>query len=360
MRQLWGPSMAELLATWGPITGFLYGLAQILAFMVGLLLLLAFVLLWDRKTWAAVALRKGPNVVGPFGLLQSFADFIKFVLKEIVIPAGANKTVFLLAPLAMFTLAFVAWAVVPVAPGWVISNTNVGVLYILAISSLGVYGIILGGWASNSKYPFLGALRSTAQMISYEVSIGFVIITVLLLVGSLNLSKIVDAQAGGFWMWHAFRFPTVFIMLPMFVVFFISSLAETNRPPFDLPEAESELVAGYQVEYSSTPYLLFMIGEYLNIVLMCAMATVLFLGGWHSPFGAVDNPFFGFFWFWAKSLFMFFLFAMAKAVVPRYRYDQLMRIGWKLFLPTTLFAVAVLAVYVTYTGAPLPAIAARG
>jgi len=344
--------MAELINTWGFPNGFLLGLAQILAFMVGLLLLLAYVLLADRKVWAAVAIRKGPNVVGPFGLLQSFADFFKFVLKEIVVPAGANKTVFLLAPLATFTLAFVAWVVVPVAPGWVISNINVGVLYLLAISSLGVYGIILGGWASNSKYPFLGALRSTAQMISYEVAIGFVIVTVLLLVGSLNLTDIVEAQAGPIWMWHAFRFPTVFIMFPMFVVFFVSALAETNRPPFDLPEAESELVAGYQVEYSSTPYLLFMIGEYLNIVLMCALGTILFLGGWHSPFGAVANPFFGFLWFWLKALFLFFLFAMVKAVVPRYRYDQLMRLGWKVFLPTTLVAVVALAIYVTYAGGP--------
>jgi len=344
--------MAELIARWGPESGFWLGLGQILAFMVGLLILLAFVLLWDRKTWAAVQLRKGPNVVGPFGLFQSFADFFKFVLKEIVVPAGANKTVFILAPLATFTLAFIAWAVIPVAPGWVISNLNVGVLYLLAISSLGVYGIILGGWASNSKYPFLGSLRSTAQMISYEVSIGFVIITVLLLVGSLNLTKVVEAQAGGVWAWHAFRFPTIFVMLPMFVVFFVSALAETNRPPFDLPEAESELVAGYQVEYSSTPYLLFMIGEYLNIVLMCALATILFLGGWHAPWGAETNAFLGFFWFWLKALFMFFLFAMVKAIVPRYRYDQLMRLGWKIFLPTTLVAVVALAIYVTYAGRP--------
>ena len=349
--------MVDLIEQWGFPNGFLLGLAQILAFMIGILLLLAYVLLADRKVWAAVALRKGPNVVGPFGLLQSFADFFKFVLKEIVIPAGANKSVFLLAPLATFTLAFVAWAVVPVAPGWVISNLNVGVLYLLAISSLGVYGIILGGWASNSKYPFLGALRSTAQMISYEVSIGFVIITVLLLVGSLNLSSIVAAQAGPIWMWHAFRFPTVFVMFPMFVVFFVSALAETNRPPFDLPEAESELVAGYQVEYSSTPYLLFMIGEYLNIVLMCAIGTILFLGGWHSPFGETVDPFFGFFWFWAKALFLFFLFALTKAVVPRYRYDQLMRLGWIIFLLSTLVAVVVMAIYATYA-APAVAFAA--
>src|SRR5262249_47272034 len=255
--------------------------AQILGIMIWLLLSLAFLLLFDRKVWAAVQLRKGPNVVGPFGLLQSFADFFKFVFKEIVVPAGANKTVFILAPLLTFVLAFIAWAVVPIAPGWMISNMNVGILYLFAISSLGVYGIIMGGWASNSKYPFLGGLRSAAQMVSYEVSIGFVIITVLLLVGSLNLTDIVNHQPAGIWAWICFRildfahFPDNLIvgvvMLAMMVVFFVSALAETNRPPFDLPEAESELVAGYQVEYSSTPYLLFMIGEYLNIVLMCAM-----------------------------------------------------------------------------------------
>ncbi len=253
---------------------------SILILMVSLLVMLAYILLADRKIWAAVQLRaRGPNVVGAFGLLQSFADFLKFVMKEAVIPAGANKAVFLIAPLLTFVLAMGAWAVVPVAPGWVIADINVGILYIFAISSLGVYGIIMGGWASNSKYPFLGSLRSAAQMVSYEVSIGFVIITVLLWTGTLNLTKIVEAQAGGgFWTWNA-----VSILFPMFVVFFISALAETNRPPFDLPEAESELVAGYQVEYSSTPYLLFMIGEYLNIVLMCAMISILFLGGWLPP-----------------------------------------------------------------------------
>ncbi|MFN9075163.1 MAG: complex I subunit 1/NuoH family protein, partial [Hyphomonadaceae bacterium] len=267
--------------------------------MVMLLLTLAFILLFDRKVWAAVMMRKGPNVVGPFGLLQSFADFLKFVVKEIVIPAGANKTVFILAPLITITLAFVAYAVVPFAPGWVISDMNVGILYLLAMSSLGVYGIIMGGWASNSKYPFLGSLRSAAQMVSYEVSIGFVLITVLLVVGSLNLTDIVDHQKAGIWDWHAFSFigalvhpqegaglvGTVYgfivglVMFMMLGIFFVSALAETNRPPFDLPEAESELVAGYQVEYSSTPYLLFMIGEYLAIVLMCAMISILFLGG---------------------------------------------------------------------------------
>jgi NADH-quinone oxidoreductase subunit H len=339
---------------------------QILAITILLLLSLAFLLLFDRKVWAAVQLRKGPNVVGPFGLLQSFADFFKFVFKEIVIPAGANKTVFILAPLITFILAFVAWAAVPWAEGVVIADLNVGILYLFAISSLGVYGIIMGGWASNSKYPFLGGLRSAAQMVSYEVSIGFIIITVLLLVGSLNLSEIVDAQRDGIWMWHAFRlfniadFPGNILvgvtMLAMLVMFFVSALAETNRPPFDLPEAESELVAGYQVEYSSTPYLLFMIGEYLNIVLMCAMINILFLGGWHLPWGPLDNPWLGFLVFYAKIWLLFFLFAMVKAIVPRYRYDQLMRLGWKVFLPTSLVAVAVIAYYVTFM-APAEAVA---
>lgn len=348
----WGGGM------WGGL-----GLAalQVLAFMVVLLISLAFLLLMDRKVWAAVQLRKGPNVVGPFGLLQSFADFFKFVFKEIVIPAGANKTVFILAPILTLTLAFVGWAVVPVAPGWVIADLNVGVLYLFAISSLGVYGIIMGGWASNSKYPFLGALRSAAQMVSYEVSIGFVIITVLLLVGSMNLTDIVDSQEGGFWNWHAFllrpdRIVLFPVMFTMFVIFFISALAETNRPPFDLPEAESELVAGYQVEYSSTPYLLFMIGEYLNIVMMCAMLTILFFGGWHSPvpIPVGDMPDWlislgSFLMFAVKVIFFFFLFAMVKAIVPRYRYDQLMRLGWKIFLPTSLVAVVLVSGYRVFT-----------
>ncbi len=336
---------------------------QILAICILLLISLAFLLLFDRKVWAAVQLRKGPNVVGPFGLLQSFADFFKFVFKEIVIPAGANKTVFILAPLLTFVLAFVGWAVVPWGPGVVIADLNVGILYLFAISSLGVYGIIMGGWASNSKYPFLGGLRSAAQMVSYEVSIGFILITVLLLVGSLNLTTIVDSQRE---VWNGFRlfdfreFPNNILvgvtMLAMLVMFFISALAETNRPPFDLPEAESELVAGYQVEYSSTPYLLFMIGEYLNIVMMCAMTTILFLGGWHLPFVAIENldlnPFFtglvAMLVFYAKIWVMFFMFAMVKAIVPRYRYDQLMRLGWKIFLPTSLVAVVVIGYYVAF------------
>src|SRR5665213_1273335 len=332
---------------------------QILAVLVWILLSLAFLLLADRKIWAGVQMRKGPNVVGPFGLLQSFADFLKFVLKEIVVPAGADKVVFLLAPLVSFTLAFGAWAVMPLAPGWVVSNINVGVLYLFAISSLGVYGIIMGGWASNSKYPFLGSLRSAAQMVSYEVSIGFVIITVILLSGSLNLVTIVERQAGGFWNWNVLGgaglrgLPAALVMIPMSMIFFVSALAETNRPPFDLPEAESELVAGYQVEYSSTPYLLFMIGEYANIVLMCAMISILFFGGWlppfPTPFLASWPPFVaGLFFllvFIIKVVFFFFLVAMAKAIVPRYRYDQLMRLGWKIFLPSTLAAVALIAAW---------------
>src|SRR4051812_7623180 len=264
----------------GPILWSLLTVGQVLLVTVVLLIGIAFLLLFDRKVWAAVQWRKGPNVVGPFGLFQSFADLLKFVFKEITIPSGADKFVFLLAPVISVTFALVAWAVIPFAPGWVIANVNVGVLYLLAISSLGVYGIIMGGWASNSKYPFLGSLRSAAQMVSYEVSIGFVIITVILLAGTMNLTTIVQQQGGWFWNWYAFAFPTFIVMIPMAVIFFISFLAETNRPPFDLPEAESELVAGYQVEYSSTPYLLFMIGEYSNIVMACALIVILFFGGW--------------------------------------------------------------------------------
>ncbi|MEL6568048.1 MAG: NADH-quinone oxidoreductase subunit NuoH [Pseudomonadota bacterium] len=354
--------MSAFIEEHGLLWGTLTVMGQIGLFMVILLVALAFLLLMDRKVWAAVMMRKGPNVVGPFGLLQSFADFGKFLLKEIIIPAGANKTVFLLAPVLTVVLAFVAWAVVPVAPGWVIADINVGILYLFAVSSLGVYGIIMGGWASNSKYPFLGSLRSAAQMVSYEVSLGFIIVTVVILVGSMNLSDIVNAQGGGIWTWHAFsldKFPLIIVMFPMFVMFFISALAETNRPPFDLPEAESELVAGYQVEYSSTPYLLFMLGEYLNIVLMCAMMTVLFLGGWHGivPLGDSLNAMPPLLvnlghvaWFAVKMLFCFFMFAIVKAMVPRYRYDQLMRLGWKIFLPTSLAAVLIVSGYVVYLG----------
>ncbi|MGD9740584.1 MAG: NADH-quinone oxidoreductase subunit NuoH [Bauldia sp.] len=323
--------------------------------IVVLLVFIAFVLYGDRKIWAAVQSRRGPNVVGPFGLFQSFADLIKFVLKEPIIPASANKGVFLLAPLVSTALAVSAWAVVPIADGWVIADINVGILFIFAISSLAVYGVIMGGWASNSKYPFLGALRSAAQMVSYEVSIGFVIITVLLVVGSLNLTDIVYAQQDGLgtrlglapslldWHWLA--------LFPMFVVFFISALAETNRPPFDLPEAESELVAGFMTEYSSTPYVMFMLGEYVVIVLMCALGTILFLGGWLPPLDvAWLNWVPGVIWFLLKLLFMFFLFAMVKAIVPRYRYDQLMRLGWKVFLPLSLVMVVVVAAVLQLTG----------
>ena len=272
-----------------PVGWSLMTVGGVLAVTVGVLVSLAFLLLADRKIWAGVQMRKGPNMVGPFGLMQSFADFFKFVLKEPIIPAGADKIVFIIAPLITYILAFGSWAVIPFAPGWVVSNINVGILYLLGISSLGVYGVIMGGWASNSKYPFLGALRSAAQMVSYEVSIGLIILTVILLAGSMNLSTIVEHQAGGFWNWNMLggggwrNWPLVVVMFPMMVIFFISALAETNRPPFDLSEAESELVAGFQVEYSSTPYLLFMIGEYANIVLMCAMLSVLFMGGWTSP-----------------------------------------------------------------------------
>ncbi len=316
-------------------------MALMLLFIVLLLVMVAFLLLFDRKVWAAVHLRRGPNVVGPYGLLQSFADLFKFVFKEFVMPSGANKGVFLLAPLITTTLALGAWVVVPIADQWVFADINVGVLYIFAISSLGVYGIIMAGWASNSKYPFLGALRSAAQMVSYEVSIGFVIVTVLLTAGSLNLSKIVAAQEGGLHHWFLFGH-----LFPMAIIFFISALAETNRPPFDLPEAESELVAGFMVEYSSTPYLLFMLSEYVSIVMMCAMMTIFFLGGWHAPLEIAPFTWVpGVIWFIIKIWVMFFLFAMVKAIVPRYRYDQLMRIGWKFFLPISLVWVVVTAGY---------------
>ncbi len=337
-------ALVEFFSSLGLPYGWAWVLSQgilILVLSVVLLVMLAFLLLFDRKVWAAVQMRRGPNVVGIFGLLQSFADFIKFATKEAVIPAGANKGVYLLAPLLAFVLAMASWAVVPVGPGWVVADINVGILYLFAISSLGVYGIIMGGWASNSKYAFLGALRSAAQMVSYEVSIGFVLITVLLFAGSLNISDIVNSQGPDIRGWNAFG-----ILFPMFVIFFISALAETNRPPFDLPEAESELVAGFMVEYSSTPYLLFMVGEYLNIVLMCAMLSILFFGGWLPPIDIWPlNAVPGVLWLIAKVVFFFFMFAMVKAIVPRYRYDQLMRLGWKVFLPTSLVWVILTAGY---------------
>ncbi len=305
-----------------------------------LLIYVAYVLYADRKIWAAVQLRRGPNVVGPWGLLQSFADMIKFVLKEPIIPAGANKGVFLLAPFITGMLALSAWAVVPVADGWAVANLNVGILYVFAISSLGVYGVIMGGWASNSKYPFLSALRSAAQMVSYEVSIGFVIITVLLCAGSLNLTDIVRAQDSNLGIFGWYWLP----LFPMFIIFFISALAETNRPPFDLVEAESELVAGFMVEYSSTPYMMFMLGEYVAIVTMCSLTTILFLGGWLSPIPFAPFTWVpGVVWFVFKATAVFFMFAMVKAFVPRYRYDQLMRLGWKVFLPISLVMVVLVA-----------------
>ncbi len=322
-------------------------LAQSVLLLVILLVAIAYILLADRKIWAAVQIRRGPNVVGPWGLLQSFADLLKFVLKEPTIPAAANKGVFLLAPLVTCVLALAAWAVIPVDLGWVIADINVGILYVFAISSLMVYGIIMAGWASNSKYPFLTALRSAAQMVSYEVSIGFVIITVLLCVGSLRITDIVEAQNTKWGLLGWYWLP----LFPMFVIFFISALAETNRPPFDLVEAESELVAGFMVEYGSTPYMLFMLGEYVAIATMCAMGTILFLGGWLSP---IPFPPFtwipGVLWFTGKCLFLFFMFAMVKAIVPRYRYDQLMRLGWKVFLPISLAAVAIVAGVLQYAG----------
>jgi NADH-quinone oxidoreductase subunit H len=336
---------------------FIIMLAEALVTLVPLLIVVAYVLLADRKIWAAVQMRRGPNVVGPWGLFQSFADLLKFMVKEPVIPSSSNKFIFILAPFVTTILALSAWAVVPVANGWVVSNINVGILYIFAISSLGVYGIIMGGWASNSKYPFLSALRSAAQMVSYEVSIGFVIITVLLCAGSLNLSSIVMAQntrgLGGLigLPWLSFLNWYFIPLFPMFIIFFISALAETNRPPFDLVEAESELVAGFMVEYGSSMYMMFMLGEYVAICTMCALTTILFLGGWLPP---VALPPFtwvpGIIWFLLKSLLVFFMFAMVKAFVPRYRYDQLMRLGWKVFLPISLMSVVVVAGFLQITG----------
>ncbi len=321
---------------------------QSVALLIALLITVSLLIYFDRKVWAAVMMRRGPNVVGPWGILQSFADLLKFVFKEVIIPDGANKGVFIIAPIVTAVLALAAWAVIPLNEGWAIADINVGVLYLFALSSLGVYGVIMGGWASNSKYPFLAALRAAAQMVSYEVSIGFVIITVLLCAGSLNLSEIVLSQKTG--LGTMLGLPNSFLdwywlpLLPMCVIFFISALAETNRPPFDLVESESELVAGHMVEYSSTPYLLFMLGEYVAITLMCAMTTILFLGGWLP---IVDVPFLawvpGVVWFVIKLVFVFFMFAMTKTIVPRYRYDQLMRLGWKVFLPISLFWVALTA-----------------
>ncbi len=313
---------------------------QSLLVMIAVLLMAYFGIYADRKIWAAVQLRKGPNVVGPFGLLQSAADLLKLLFKEIIIPEKANKMIFILGPIVTCFVALSSWAVIPFAENWVVADINVGILYIFAVSSLGVYGIMMGGWASNSKYPFMGAMRSAAQMVSYEVSIGFVIITVLLCVGSLNLSDIVIAQRN---LWF------VFPLFPMFVIFFVSALAETNRPPFDLPEAEAELVAGYQTEYSSTLFMLYFLGELAATFLMCAMTTILFLGGWLPPFNIAPFTFIpGVVWFMLKIAFVFYLFSMVKALVPRYRYDQLMRLGWKVFLPISLIWVVLTASFLLF------------
>ena len=313
---------------------------KILFLLVPVLVSVAMIVWLDRRVWAFVQKRQGPNVVGPFGLLQSLADALKYIFKEIIIPASSNKVIFILAPIITMTLALIAWAVIPFGEDQVLANINVGILYIFAVSSLGVYGIIMGGWASNSKYPFLGAIRSAAQMVSYEVSIGIIIINVLLCVGSLNLSDIVLAQQN---MWF------IIPLFPMFVVFFISALAETNRPPFDLPEAEAELVAGYQTEYSGMMYAMFWLGEYANILLMCALGSILFLGGWLSPIDFYPfNIIPGALWLIFKILLLFILFALVKAIVPRYRYDQLMRLGWKIFLPLSLIYVVLTASYLFY------------
>lgn len=309
---------------------------QIFLLVIPLLLALAFLMYADRKIWAAVMMRRGPNVVGVFGLLQSFADFLKYIVKEVVFPAGADKAVFLMAPMVTLVMSLIAWAVIPFNEGWVLSEINVAILYVFAVSSLEVYGVIMGGWASNSKYPFLGSLRSAAQMISYEVSIGLIIIGIILSSGSMNFGAIVAAQDSDYGLLSWYWLPH----FPMLVLFFISALAETNRPPFDLPEAESELVAGYQVEYSSTPFLLFMIGELVAVVLMCALISLMFFGGWLSPIPGLPD---GIFWMVSKMLLVFFFFSMVKAITPRYRYDQLMRIGWKIFLPLSLAWVVFVA-----------------
>ena len=313
---------------------------KILFLLVPVLVSVAMIVWLDRRVWAFVQKRQGPNVVGPFGLLQSLADALKYIFKEIIIPASSNKVIFILAPIVTMTLALISWAVIPFSETQVLANINVGILYLFAVSSLGVYGIIMGGWASNSKYPFLGAIRSAAQMVSYEVSIGIIIINVLLCVGSLNLNDIVFAQQN---IWF------VIPLFPMFVIFFISALAETNRPPFDLPEAEAELVAGYQTEYSGMMYAMFWLGEYANILLMCAMGSILFLGGWLSPIDLYPfNLIPGAFWLIFKIIFLFILFALVKAIVPRYRYDQLMRLGWKIFLPLSLTWVVLTASFLFY------------
>ena len=313
---------------------------KILLLLVPVLVSVAMIVWLDRRVWAFVQKRQGPNVVGPFGLLQSLADALKYIFKEIIIPASSNKVIFIIAPIITMTLALIAWAVIPFSESQVLANINVGILYIFAVSSLGVYGIIMGGWASNSKYPFLGAIRSAAQMVSYEVSIGIIIINVLLCVGSLNLNDIVMAQQN---MWF------IIPLFPMFIIFFISALAETNRPPFDLPEAEAELVAGYQTEYSGMMYAMFWLGEYANILLMCALGSILFLGGWLSPIDLYPlNLIPGAFWLIFKILLLFILFALVKAIVPRYRYDQLMRLGWKIFLPLSLIYVVITASYLFY------------
>ena len=313
---------------------------KILFLLVPVLVSVAMIVWLDRRVWAFVQKRQGPNVVGPFGLLQSLADALKYIFKEIIIPASSNKVIFILAPIITMTLALVAWAVIPFSENQVLADINVGILYIFAVSSLGVYGIIMGGWASNSKYPFLGSIRSAAQMVSYEVSIGIIIINVLLCVGSLNLNDIVMAQKN---MWF------IIPLFPMFVIFFISALAETNRPPFDLPEAEAELVAGYQTEYSGMMYAMFWLGEYANILLMCALGSILFLGGWLSPIDLYPfNLIPGAIWLIFKILLLFILFALVKAIVPRYRYDQLMRLGWKIFLPLSLTYVVLTASYLFY------------
>jgi NADH-quinone oxidoreductase subunit H len=313
---------------------------KILFLLVPVLVSVAMIVWLDRRVWAFVQKRQGPNVVGPFGLLQSLADALKYIFKEIIIPASSNKVIFILAPIVTMTLALISWAVIPFSETQVLANINVGILYLFAVSSLGVYGIIMGGWASNSKYPFLGAIRSAAQMVSYEVSIGIIIINVLLCVGSLNLNDIVLAQQN---IWF------VIPLFPMFVIFFISALAETNRPPFDLPEAEAELVAGYQTEYSGMMYAMFWLGEYANILLMCSMGSILFLGGWLSPIDLYPfNLIPGAFWLIFKIIFLFILFALVKAIVPRYRYDQLMRLGWKIFLPLSLTWVVLTASFLFY------------